>query len=469
MTKTMRKKLLALFCAGATLLFTNIQRDRSEAAQQPSPKYVFIFLADGAGTAQLEITRLYSRHIHQAGMTLTDKIMKEGHLGLITTHSADSLVTDSAAAGTALASGCKAKNKAISICQDGKVPKTVLEIARDKGMRIGLVTNAAIYDASPAAFAGHVSDRNEFGSLLDQYLKFEPSLLLGGGRDQFIPRGQRGSGRKDNNDIIGLFKQKGYTYISNKKELEETRATKLLGLFSLQDMSFELDRDKEIEPSLSDMTAATIRALEKDNRNGFAVFIEDENTDTAGHLSDVASVIHDFREFDRAVALAYEFYQQHPRETLMLVTSDHETGGLNFVGRASPEDLKKIQAIDISLSKAMEILGKNPAPDAVDRLLAEHFKGFVLPPEFKEAIVKKRAFPPLFPSNTAAGVLGAMVAGQTHLHWSTSGHTNQPVFVGALGAGAERFRGYQDNTDFARNLFGLLQTKNGKKQKSRKP
>lgn len=481
MNLSRRVRLLPLLLAAAALIAFYLprfsHRDRSEAAAITSPKYIFIFLADGAGVTHLEITRQYNRHIHNEGLTITDKITKEGYLGLMATHPADSLSTDSAAAATALASGCKAKIGAIGSCENGRIPKTVLEVAKEKGMRIGLVTNSTIYDASPAAFAGHVPSRKLFDQICDQYLKLEPDLLMGGGRDMFLPRSQPGSRRQDENDMIASFQKKGYVYASNKDELTRAKGSKILGLFSLQDMSFELDRDKNNEPSVYDMTKEAIRLLQEGNRRGFVVFIETENTDTASHLTDVTSVIHAVREFDRAVGLAHEFYQRHPRETLILVTSDHETGGLGFTLALKDmsstkgsnmidgkiEDLKKIDSISISLKKAAEILGPKPTEEAVDRLMRDYFKGFVLAPEFKDAIAKSQPLSRAIFAYPAANALGMMIANNTQAYWMTTAHTNQPVFVAALGVGAERFRGYQDNTDFAKHLFALLQGKDGGK------
>ncbi len=459
-----RFKLLTLLTVvtvalGIYFSFIFFKISPSEAAQSTVPKYVFIFLADGAGITHMEITRMFNRRLYNEGLTIPDKIMKEGSLGLLTTHAADSLVTDSSAAATALACGCKAKNGAVGICEDGSTPKSVMEIAKAKDMRIGLVTNSTVYDASPAAFAGHVSSRQLYSSIIDQYLKLEPDLLMGGGRDQFLPESQPGSRRRDDNDMIASFKKRGYVYVSDKQGLSRVKGGKVLGLFSLKEMSFELDRDRNTEPSVYDMTQAAIRLLQEGNRRGFVVFIENENIDNAGHMMDVASLIQGYREFDRAASLAYEFYKKHPAETLLLVTSDHETGGLGFTGNASFEDLKKIQSIRISLSKAVEILGGNPSSEAVDQLVAEYFKGFVLRPELKEAIIKKKSLGPAFTRNPTAAALSAMVASQTQAYWLSFGHTNQPVFVAALGVGSEKFRGYQDNTDFARHLFALLQEK----------
>lgn len=448
---------------------------QSEAATEGVPKYVFLFLADGGGIPHMEITRQYNRVIHDEGMVIADRIMKEGVLGLMATHAADSLTTDSAAAATALASGCKAKIGSLGICADGTVPKTAMEIARENGMRLGLVTNATVYDASPAAFLSHVPSRRDYTAIVNRYLEIAPDVLLGGGRDYFLPRSQPGSRRKDDSDMIAAFVKKGYRAAHDKQHLEAARDGKLLGLFSLADMSFELDRDAHVEPSVCDMTRAAIRLLGDRNPGGFFLFVENENIDTAGHLSDVASLLRDYREFDRAIGLAYEFYKQHPRDTLIIVTSDHETGGLGFTmalrdpgpatGRiqtaATVEDLRKIHSIPISLRKASAILGPAPTAEAIGKLMLAYFPGFTLAPDIREAILKRQPLSRTFYVDATANALGAMVANNTQAYWQTSSHTNHPVFVAALGAGAEKFKGYQDNVEFGKSLRAILEQKKG--------
>jgi alkaline phosphatase len=218
------------------------------------------------------------------------------------------------------------------------------------------------------------------------------------------------------------------------------------------------------------MTRATIRHLHDNNPNGFFAFIENENIDTASHLSDLASVIHDYREFDRAVSLAYEFYKKYPRETLILVTSDHETGGLGFtealkdLSSTKPDnrvagtnaDLKKLQSITISLQKASRILGPAPTGEAIDRLMRDYFSGFTLAPEFKEAIIARRPLWRTLYLDPTAHALGLMIANNTQAYWQTSSHTNHPVAVAALGVGAEQFKGYYDNADFGQKLLALM-------------
>jgi len=440
-------------------------------AQPRAPKYVFVFLADGAGIAHMEITRQYNRIVHNTGLVISDKIMAEGTLGLMTTHAADSLTTDSAAAATAMALGCKAKLGALGICADGTLARSAVEIARERNMKIGLVTNSTVYDASPAAFSTHIADRRQYRSIIERYIDIAPDVLLGGGTEQFARSSRSAVQKTDSRNFIPSFTNKGYSYVTNKQELERVRAGKVLGLFAKRDMSFEIDRNKEREPSIYDMTKSAIRLLYDDNPRGFFAFIETENIDTAAHLSDIAALIQDYREFDRAVGVAYEFYKKNPLDTLILVTSDHETGGLGFTMAlknlpdapgnqrlsATSEDLKKIGSIAISLRKASEILGPHPTPAALEKLMKDYFSGFKLAPDIKEAILKRQPLSrTLFIDATANG-LGMMVANNTQAYWQTSSHTNFPVFVAAIGPGAERFRGYQDNVDFGKNLKLILE------------
>ena len=455
------------------LIISPLCSESAERLDSSEPKFIFIFLADGTGINHLEITRIYNQHVHNKGFNITDKIFNEGNLGFLTTQSADSLASDSTAAATALANGCKAKNRVVGMCADGMKSASVLEIAKGQGMKIGIVTNSSVYDATPAAFTTHVMSRNRYDEICDAYLSLEPDVLMGGGRDRFLPKSVAGSRRKDNKNVIQLFKEKGYTYVSDKKGLEEVKGSKVLGLFSLGDMSLEMDRDKDQEPSIFDMTQGAIKILQRTAGRGFVLLAETENVDNAAHASDVASLIHDLREFDRAVGLAYDFYLKHPRETLIIVTSDHETGGIAFIRAASRvirskkgrprrfnptvKSLEKIHGIPISIKHALKILGKRPTSEGVDRLMEEQYKGFHLAPELKQVLIsKQKTLGPTFYARVRSAALGAMVADNTQAYWLGRGHTNQPVFVGALGVGAYRFKGYQDNTRFAAHLISIL-------------
>ena len=146
----MRKLLLCLQAIIITsFLFPSPSLSQVRPIANGPPKYVFLFFTDGAGAAQLEIARHYSRHMHNEGMVIVDKIMKEGSIGIMTTHAADSLSPDSASAATAMANGCKANIGALGVCADGSPTTNAMELARRRGMKLGLITNSTIYDASP--------------------------------------------------------------------------------------------------------------------------------------------------------------------------------------------------------------------------------------------------------------------------------------------------------------------------------
>jgi alkaline phosphatase len=157
---------------------------------------------------------------------------------------------------------------------------------------------------------------------------------------------------------------------------------------------------------------------------------------------------------------------------LIIATSDHETGGLGFTmalkdlsstrganqAAGVVQDLKKIQSIKISLQSASRTLGPNPTAESIDRLVRENFNGFTLAPEYKESILKRQPVSRTIYLDPTANALGMMIANHTQVYWMTTSHTNQPVFVAALGAGAERFAGYYDNADFGKKLLGILDT-----------
>jgi len=438
------------------------------AAAASAPKNIIILFADGTAAAQVEIARLYNRHIHNAGLAITDVIMRRGSLGLMSSHPVEAIATDSAAAGSAMFTGVKTTIGTISMTPDGKPARTAAEAARAAGKRVGIVTTATVYDATPASFSVHAKSRRESQAIVDQYLTLGLDVILGGGRDFFLPTGTGEGKRTDGKDLIAAFRGKGYAYAATPSELKAASAQRLLGLFAWEDMAFEIDRDPAAEPSLRDMTEAALRTLAQGSPNGFVLLLETENTDTAGHRNDIAALIHALREFDAAVQVAYDFSRRAPDETLLIVTGDHETGGLSVTYAqkemtpssskrfyAGPEHLKLVSRITLSLEKAHGILGKKPDPAALDALVQKHFPGFTLDADLREAILEQKMLERncTYPTPCA---LGRMVSRQTGIYWGTSGHSAQPVFVSAVGPGAERFRGFMDNTEFGKALLGLL-------------
>lgn len=436
------------------------------AAQQP--KNVIILFADGAAATQWDFGRQSSRVLRQQGFAATDVVFKEGTLGLLVTSPANAYVTDSAAAGSAMSTGHKVNNGAVAVTPDGKSVPTLMEIAKRNGKRIGLVSTATIYDATPAGFSIHARSRRDYQALVDQYLALEPDVLMGGGADYFLPAGIDGGKRKDGKDAIEAFRAKGYQIARNTAELKRAEGAKLLGLFADEDMDFEVDRDPAKEPSTAEMATAALKALSRDNPSGFVLLVENENVDTAGHANDAAALMRALWAIDDAIKVALEYQRTNP-DTLVLVTGDHETGGfsptyalkdlstLSSKNRlyVHDEQFRMLERITMSFGMVREKLGKKPSGEALDELVAKHFPGFRLDPELREAILAGKTLERNF-SYLPQNVLGRMVARQTGFYWGTSGHTPEPVPVGAIGPGAESFRGYQDNTDFARRLHRLI-------------
>jgi alkaline phosphatase len=436
-----------------------------------TPKNIIILFGDGAAATQWELGRYTSRELRNRDFAVTDVVLKQGTLGLLTTHSASSPVTDSAAAATALSTGFRTNNDMAGVTPDGKSVRTVMEAAKARGKRIGLVTTATVHDASPAAFSVHAKSRREGQNIVNQYLALEPDVLMGGGRDYFLPKEKAGGKRNDGRDIVAAFAAKGFQVVQDPAALRTATGPRLLALFADEDMDFEIDRDPKQEPSTSEMAQAALRVLSANNPNGFVLFLENENLDTAGHRNDVAALVRDLWAFDDAVRVALEFQRREP-DTLIIVTGDHETGGLSWTyaqkdlssissgnrfypGRAH---LEMVSRIRISLDKAGEILGKKPTPEMLDKVIAENFPGFTLDADLRAAILSGKTIERNL-TYMPQSLLGRMVARQTGFYWGTSGHTTEPVVVGAIGPGESAFRGYMDNIDFAKALHRLIDAK----------
>lgn len=465
------RKLLAALAGFVLALAGCAATGGSTATAAGQPKNIILMFADGAAPTQWDFGRYSSKLLRRQPFAATDVVFAEGALGMLVTSASDAYATDSAAAGSAMSTGFKVDIGAVAVTPDGKPVPTAMEIAKAKGKRIGMVTTATVYDATPAAFSLHAKSRGAYQALVDQYLSLEPDVLMGGGADYFLPKGVPGGKRSDGKDMIAAFLAKGYQVARNPAELDAATGAKLLGLFADEDMDFEIDRDPAKEPSTAEMTAAALKALSQAGPDGFVLLVENENTDTAAHASDAASLMRALWAFDDAVKVALDFQRRFP-DTLVIVAGDHETGGfsptyaLKDLGTLSSrnrfytgdEQLRMLGRITMSLNAVNEKLGKKPSGEVLDELVAKHFPGFRLDPDLREAILRQQTRERNF-SYVTQNLLGRMVARQTGYYWGTSGHTTQPVLVGARGPGAELFRGYQDNTDFGKRLHRLIRGK----------
>ncbi len=286
---------------------------------------VILFIGDGMG-----LSHITAAHTNLLGPDGRFHLEQMPVTGLVATHSADDLITDSAAAGTALSCGVKTTNGSIGVDSSGQSHTTILEAARDAGLFTGLITTTSLADATPAVFASHVRSRGMKAEIALQMLRARVNVLFGEG-EYFYPKTDPRSERKDEENPLALAKELGYTIIDNKEDLPNAEANFLLGLF--EDLT--TDRMKpEMQapahtPSLAELTDKAL-ALLSCNEKGFFLMVEAEGVDHGSHVNRPDYFIEHLKNFDDAVKIAIDFALQDGY-TLVLVTADHETGGLNII------------------------------------------------------------------------------------------------------------------------------------------
>ncbi|WP_377273941.1 alkaline phosphatase [Peterkaempfera sp. SMS 1(5)a] len=314
--------------------------DSHGAGKAPVAKNVIFINGDGMGAAARQAARLHLAGLQ--GQLAMDKLPVSGQL---TTDPDDpkAVITDSAAAATAWATGEKTYNGAISVDVDGNPLATLGQQAKAAGKATGLVTTAQVTDASPAAFFANTANRSAQDEIARQYIQVSKAdVILGGGEDWWLPAGSAGAfkdqpaedpseaskGTKGN--LVEQAKKSGYTYVSNADQLDRAKGGKLLGLFANEEM-FQQRAEGQGDVyapvvSLSTMTSKALSTLDK-NKKGFFLMVEEEGVDEFAHSNNGTRVLQSMQELEKAVAVARAYVATHP-DTLLVVTGDHETGGL---------------------------------------------------------------------------------------------------------------------------------------------
>ncbi len=409
------------------------------ASAQPAPeapRNVILFIADGCGPASFTFARDYLRWKGVEDGLAIDAMQ----VGSIHTFSTNSRVTDSAAAATAFACGVKTYNGAIAMDTLRQPVATVLEAAEARGMATGLVATSTITHATPASFSAHVPNRGMTGAIAVQQLEQGIEVLFGGGRADFMPR-KRGGKRVDERDLFEEARAKGYQVILSRDEFTGDLRAPVLGLFSYDQMDFDIDRDPAQQPSLAEMTAKAIDLL-KDDADGFFLMVEGSRIDHAAHANDAAAHLHDILAFDAAIAEALAFAREDG-ETLVISTSDHETGGLtlgrNIDGQPQytwkPEVIDKIPASHGGLLTIAR--DERAMPCDLLKQVAEIECTEAEVAEFAKAIAGEANI-----NFTTAEVISRRAL----VGWTSGGHTAVDVNLYAFGPGRDRFVGHHDNT-----------------------
>ncbi|MGF1470616.1 MAG: alkaline phosphatase [Rubrobacteraceae bacterium] len=309
----------------------------SPAQENGGARNVILFIGDGLGAAQRDAIQLAT--VGPYGRLAMDDLP---YRGMVSTNPVDSetSVTDSAAAATAMAAGVKTTNGLVGMDEEGNPVPTILEQAGAAGKSTGLVSTGEVTDASPAAFAAHVEDREEQTEIARQYVEeSRPDVLLGGGESYWYPEGVPGAfpdndeeaaSQGDQGNLVEAAQESGYEYVTNAEELAAASGRQLLGLFANGAM-FAAGPEGEgvYDPSvpLTDMTGKAIETLSQ-NPEGFFLMVEEEAIDDMGHANNGELQIKSGRALDRAVARAVDFAEANP-DTLVVTVGDHECCGLN--------------------------------------------------------------------------------------------------------------------------------------------
>ncbi len=317
----------AIFAAAATNAST-ARRGSGEQARN-----VIFMVPDGMGMADVTLLRVA---LGGPGGALLQMERPE-YVGYQRTHSRDSLVTDSAAAGSAWACGEKFPNGAICQQPDGRRPRSLMDHARALGKATGLVVTSSVTHATPAAFAAHSPDRDCEVCIAREYMtRSRPDVILGSGLDAFVadepdPCGCEG-------DSLALAREAGYRIVTDRAGLDKARAareTPILGLFGREGMVPEWQRPDDCpEPRLPEMTATALELLSA-REDGFFLLVEGSQIDWAKHEGALDYLLGELRAFDEAVGVVLDWIAAEPRrreETLLVIVSDHECGGLSLSG-----------------------------------------------------------------------------------------------------------------------------------------
>ncbi len=466
---------IAVLCLG--LLFSS--EESSEAPAPKKPKYVFYFIGDGMsfnhilGTEQFFSVKEGKSEVERLCFSKFDT------RNFVTNYSTSNPVPDSAAAGTALATGVKTANACIGVDDKDRELRSLLDVASEQGYKIGLVTNVGINHATPSCFYGHTSDRFGFPKLVDDYIASDVAFIAGstimdmksGPEDpkyEKVTTAQlaeriRNAGIELTLDIDKAAKSssKRVALVANDKENKH--------------VPYVIDRrEGDDYHTLLNHSKAAIEYLSREAKDGFFLMIEGGKLDYAAHEQDAVATFHEVREFAQSVELALEFAKQHPDETLIVVTADHETGGMSLGWDHYEIRMNLLLAqrsSAVQLTKTMQKMRAEGKRDWADykKLLSDEFGLWSLVPVTKEEeqLLKDDfyniflKYGPMvdglynkseFIVYHAIGILNRHAS----IEWTSMYHTGMYTPLFAKGLGEKDFLECRDQTEIPRTIATLM-------------
>lgn len=403
------KKIL-LFAASMLIIFLSAQGNTNQSSSKKAthPKYVFLFIGDGMGLSHVSMAEAYLST--QKGQISNESISftRFPVIGLVTTYSANSYITCSSAAGTAMSTGTKTNNYMLGVDPKGNKLRSISYKIHEKGIPVGIASSVTIDHATPGAFYASSTSRSNYYEIAEQLPKTGFEFFGGGGFVQ--PKGEKG----DQQNIYELISKAGYKIIRGQENLKnKTQKDKVVFLQregKEGDLPYALDR-KPGDLSLKEVVAAGIEHLY--GNKGFFMMAEGGKIDWAAHSNDGKADILEVLDFADAIEVAYQFYLKHPEETLIIVTADHETGGVS---------LGREKGYTLSLKEL------DPQTRSIDSDKSQ-----------KEQIKE--------------------LNNKANIGWTTTSHSGTMVPIYSIGAGSQEFSGRMDNTDIPRKITKLLNVK----------
>ena len=433
-------------------------------------KYVFYFIGDGMGVNQVQGTELFQAELQNRIGIEPLKFVQFPYITMATTYSATNGVTDSAASGTALSTGNKTKNGTLGLLQDWKTKVNSVAVwAKEAGRRVGIATSVSVDHATPAAFYAHVPKRGMYHQIGKDL--YEANFDFYAGSDFRMPTDKNDPNSQNLYELAG---KNGYTiargyqdYVSKSKKADKMILfqTEEASKKSRSSIPYAIDRTEK-DLTLEQITTASIDFMSKDLSKGFFLMIEGGKIDWACHSNDAATAFREVQDFDNAIKIAYNFYTQHPDETLIVITADHETGGLVLGTGEYKLNLQALQYQKVSEEGYTEIVqglrkkyNNKVSWDLIKKSLKENF-GFWGPLQLsdKQSAYLEKVYTETFKNQDVdmtkseysdnepiASAAKEVISEIALIGWTSGGHSAGYVPVCAVGAGAHLFQGRLDN------------------------
>ena len=475
------KKMLACWSAALAL-----------SAFADAPKYVFLFIGDGMSVPQRMVAEEFSRKAGLGSLAMNALPFSAA----TRTCSADSLVTDSAAAATAIACGEKTNNHYSGVDPEGKPLESCAVVAKKAGKKVGIMSTVTITHATPAGFYAHRKNRGDaYGIALD-LANSGFDFFAGGGLDVNDKNSKSAPEYAECGDAYEFAQKQGYRLVKTRDEFLALKPAdgKILTRFTNGALETSIDATDELgQPTLAQIVTKAIEML--DNENGFFIMAEGGRIDWAGHGNDAATNLRDVLALDEAVKVALAFQEKHPDETLVVITGDHETGGMSmgFAGTGYALFMDRLANQTMSVGRFEKLAGeiykekgtaitfddlkplisgafgfrfeKDPALEDKEQSamlltkdeLADIRKAFDHDFEFYKSKVEENSAYDGEKRYLLGGACRLVMSHKCGIGWSSGAHTAMPVLTTAKGKGAEGFSGFIENTDISKKIKALYE------------